>query len=390
MKTKLLYLPLFLLILSCSSVKQANQALYSGNYEQAIDIAVNRLQKNKNKKTDFQQIEILENPFSKMKNTYQDRINFLKKDTNVNTQQIYNMYLSMDNIQNKIKPLLPLYKSNGTQASFIFEDYSDDIIQAKQDYINTLYDEGVALTRGNKADNRKAYAIFGQLLNLYPNYKDAKKLRENARYYGTDFVFVVIENNTNVIIPARLEQDLLDFNTYGLDDFWTEYHVNKLSNVKYDYEVVLEFREILVSPERISEKEVPLERDIIETTYRTDRNGNYLMDEKGNRIKEEKKINVKGKLKQVIQTKSVAVGGQVHYFNLQNNQRINSYPLQSEFIFENIFATFSGDNRVLNNDELAMTKNKFVMFPPNEQMLFDASNDIKSRFAAILKRYKFN
>ncbi len=390
MKTKLLYLPLFLLILSCSSVKQANQALYSGNYEQAIDIAVNRLQKNKNKKTDFQQIEILENAFSKMKNTYQDRINFLKKDTNVNTQQIYNMYLSMDNIQNKIKPLLPLYKSNGTQASFIFEDYSDDIIQAKQDYINTLYDEGVALTRGNKADNRKAYAIFGQLLNLYPNYKNTKQLRENARYYGTDFVFVVIENNTNVIIPARLEQDLLDFNTYGLDDFWTEYHVNKLSNVKYDYEVVLEFREILVSPERISEKEVPLERDIIETTYRTDRNGNYLMDEKGNRIKEEKKINVKGKLKQVIQTKSVAVGGQVHYFNLQNNQRINSYPLQSEFIFENIFATFSGDNRVLNNDELAMTKNKFVMFPPNEQMLFDASNDIKSRFAAILKRYKFN
>lgn len=390
MKTKLLYLPLFLLILSCSSVKQANQALYSGNYEQAIDIAVNRLQKNKNKKTDFQQIEILENAFSKMKNTYQDRINFLKKDTNVNTQQIYNMYLSMDNIQNKIKPLLPLYKSNGTQANFIFEDYSDDIIQAKQDYINTLYDEGVALTRGNKADNRKAYAIFGQLLNLYPNYKDAKKLRENARYYGTDFVFVAIENNTNVIIPARLEQDLLDFNTYGLDDFWTEYHANKRSTVNYDYEVVLEFREILISPERISEKEVPLEREIIETSYRTDRNGNYLMDEKGNRIKDERKVNVKGKLKQVIQTKSVAVGGQVHYFNLQNNQRINSYPLQSEFIFENIFATFSGDNRVLNNDELAMTKNKFVMFPPNEQMLFDASNDIKSRFAAILKRYKFN
>lgn len=389
MKTKLLYLPLFLLILSCSSVKQANQALYSGNYEQAIDIAVNRLQKNKNKKTDFQQIEILENAFSKMKNAYQDKINFLKKDTNVNTQQIYNMYLSIDNIQNKIKPLLPLYKSNGTQASFIFEDYSDDIIQAKQDYINTLYDEGVALTRGNKADNRKAYAVFGQLLNLYPNYKDVKKLRENARYYGTDFVFVVIENNTNVIIPTRLEQDLLDFNTYGLDDFWTEYHANKRSTVNYDYEVVLEFREILISPERISEKEVPLEREIIETSYRTDRNGNYLMDEKGNRIKDERKVNVKGKLKQVIQTKSVAVGGQVHYFDLQRNQRINSYPLQSEFIFENIFATFSGDNRVLTNEELAMTKNKFVMFPSNEQMLFDASNDIKSRFASILKRYKF-
>lgn len=389
MKTKLLYLPLFLLILSCSSVKQANQALYSGNYEQAIDIAVNRLQKNKNKKTDFQQIAILEDAFAKMKTSYHDKINFLKKDTNVNTQQVYNLYLSMDRIQNKIKPLLPLYKANGQQANFHFEDYSNDIIQAKQDYVTSLYEDGISLMKGNKTDNRKAYNTFGQLLNLYPNYKDAKKLRDDARYYGTDFVFVVIENNTNVVIPVRLEQALLDFNTYGLDDFWTEYHANKLSNVKYDYEVVLEFREILISPERIAEKEIPLSKEIIETTYRTDRNGNFVLDQNGNKIKDEKKVTVKGNLKQVIQTKSVAVGGQVHYFDLNRNQRINSYPLQSEFIFENIFATFNGDNKVLNNDELAMTKNKFVMFPSNEQMLFDASTDIKSRFASILKRYKF-
>lgn len=390
MKTKLLYLPLLLFIFACSGVKKANKALYSGNYEQAIDIAVNRLQKNKNKKSDFQQIAILEDAFGKMKTNYNDRINFLKKDVNVNTQEVYNLYLSMDRVQNKIKPLLPLYKVNGTPANFLFDDYSDDIIQAKQDYVNSLYNEGVLLMKGSKLDNRKAYNRFGELLNLYPNYKDVKKLRDDARYYGTDFVFVIIENNTNVIIPARLEQALLDFNTYGLDDFWTEYHANKLSQTKYDYEVVLEFRDILISPERIAEKEVPLEREVVETTYRTDRNGNYVVDERGNKIKDEKRISVTGRLNQVIQTKSVVVAGQVHYFDLQRNQRINSYPLQSEFVFENIFATFRGDSRVLNSDELAMTKNKLVMFPPNEQMLFDASNDIKSRFATILKRYKFN
>lgn len=389
MKTKPLYL-LLLFVFACSSVKQANKALYSGNYEQAVDIAVNRLQKNKKKKADFEQIAILEDAFSKMKTTYQGRIDFLKKDSNVNTQEIYNLYLGLDRVQNKIKPLLPLYKANSTQANFYFEDYSDEIIQAKEDYINSLYNEGVALMRGNKIDNRKAYNTFGQLLNLYPNYKDVKKLRDDARYYGTDFVFVVIENNADVIIPTRLEDAILDFNTYGLDDFWTEYHSNKLSNVQYNYDVVLEFREILVSPERIAEKEVSLEREITETTYRTDRNGSYLLDERGNKIADERKVVVKGILNQAIQTKSVAVAGQVHYFDLQRNQRINSYPLQSEFIFENVFATFKGDNRVLNNDELAMTKNRFVPFPTNEQMLFDASNNIKSRFTAVLKRYKFN
>ncbi len=390
MKTKLLYLSLLLFVFACSSVKQSSKALYSGDYEQAIEIAVSRLQKNKQKKADFEQIAILEDAFAKMKTAYGDRISFLKKDSNVNTQEVYNLYLRMDRIQNKIKPLIPLYKENGTQANFHFENYSDEIIQAKEDYISSLYNNGVILMKGNKLDNRKAYNAFGELLNLYPNYKDVKKLRDDARYNGTDFVFVIIENNANVIIPTRLQEALLDFNTYGLDDFWTEYHSNKLSKVKYDYEVVLEFREVLVSPERLAEKEIPLEREITETTYRTDRNGNYVLDERGNRIKDEKKVVVKGRLNQVIQTKSVAVAGQVHYFDLQRNQKINSYPLQSEFIFENVFATFKGDNRVLNNDELAMTKNRVVPFPTNEQMLYDASNDIKSRFAAILKRYKFN
>ena len=390
MKTKLSYLILFILTVSCSGVKQANKALYSGNYEQAIDIAVKRLQKNKNKKTDKEQVALLEDAFAKMKSAYTEKIGFLKKDINVNTQKVYDLYLRMDKVQNKIKPLLPLYKANGTPATFTFEDFSDQIVQAKQDYVTSLYDEGVVLSKGNKNDNRKAYNTFGQLLNLYPNYQDAKKLREEARYKGTDFVYVTLENNTNVVIPIRLEQALLDFNTYGLDDFWTEYHGNPIKGQKYDYEVVLEFREIAVSPERLAEKEIPLEREIIETLYKKDRSGNYILDDRGNKITEEVKSIVKGRLNQVIQTKSVGVAGQVHYFDLQRNQKINSYPLQSEFIFENLFAEFSGDKRVLNKDEEAMIRNKFVPFPSNEQMLFDASNDIKSRFASILKRYKFN
>lgn len=390
MQTKLLYLSLLLFVFACSGVKQANKALYSGDYEKAIEVAVNRLQKNKNKKADQEQVAILENAFAKMKTTYKDRISFLEKGFNVDTQEIYNLYLRMDNAQHKIKPLLPLYKASGMQADFAFEDFSDQIVQAKQDYVNSLYDEGVRLSKGSKQDNRKAYNTFGRLLDLYPNYKDVKRLQQEARYKGTDFVYVVVENHTNVVIPVRLEETLLDFNTYGLDDFWTAYHASQVKGQQYDYEVVLEFREIAVSPERLSEKEVLLEREIVETTYRTDRNGNYILDERGNKIREETKTIVKGKLNQVIQTKSVGVAGQVHYFDLQRGQRTNSYPLQSEFIFENVFAEFTGDKKVLNKDEEAMIRNRFVPFPSNEQMLFDASNDIKSRFASILKRYKFS
>jgi hypothetical protein len=33
---------------------------------------------------------------------------------------------------------------------------------------------------------------------------------------GTDYV-IVSTNDTNQLIPARLQSDLMDFNTYGLD-----------------------------------------------------------------------------------------------------------------------------------------------------------------------------
>jgi hypothetical protein len=143
----------------------------------------------------------------------------------------------------------------------------------------------------------------------------------------------------------------------------------------------------LVSPERISEKEIALQKEIKDGyVYKTDRNGNYVLDSNGNKIKEDKIINVSGTLLQVIQTKSLAVTGQVQHFDVAKDKRINTFPLQTEFIFENVFAEFKGDNRVLSKDEKAMVNNKFVPFPSNEQMLFDASSEIKSRLAAILKR----
>jgi hypothetical protein len=79
------------------------------------------------------------------------------------------------------------------------------------------------------------------------------------------------------------------------------------------------------------------------------------------------------------------VGGAVIYKDLNKRQRINSFPLSSEFIFENAFATFRGDERALTFEDRALLNNYFVPFPNNEQMVFDAGQDIKERFKVILR-----
>ena len=61
----------------------------------------------------------------------------------------------------------------------------------------------------------------------------------------------------------------------------------------------------------------------------------------------------------------------------------------SEFIFENIFATYRGDKRALLKEDKRLMRNQYIDFPSNEQMIFDTSTDLKNKFSRILKRRSF-
>ena len=65
-----------------------------------------------------------------------------------------------------------------------------------------------------------------------------------------------------MVIPIRLEEDLLDFNTYKLNDLWTVYHNNHKINIIYDFGMIVNFRQINISPEQIKEKEFIKEKQI--------------------------------------------------------------------------------------------------------------------------------
>lgn len=393
MKNAVLLLACLLLLVSCSSIKQSQKELNRGNFNSAINIAIENLQKNKLKKGNQELIPILEDAFQKQTERSLMRIAFLEKEGNpASNREIFSLYSNLDHIQNKIRPLLPLYNTKkGRDAQFKFEDYSSNLIEAKEDYVIFLYDHSLNLIdKNNKLDFRLAHKSLAELQKLSPNYKNTEQLLRDAHYNGTDYVFVEINNRTNQIIPARLERDLLDFNTYGLDDFWTEFHSINKRDIDYDFEVKMEFRELLISPERIQESQIPIEREIKDGyTYQVDRSGNYILDSDGNRIKVDRFIVVKGTLYQTIQTKALALNGKVDYYDATRRQTMNSHPLETQFVFENAFATFKGDERALNNDEKALLRNRFMPFPSNEQMLYDASGEIKNRLSAILKRNKF-
>lgn len=390
MKKKLYFLFIVISLVSCNSAKKAQRNMAMGNFEQAIDIAINHLQRDQTRNRGQEQMLILEEAFDKLKFRDKKRIRFLEREKNqANIIEIYNTYLKLDRIQNQIQPLLPLYhEGEGRNINFDFIDYSTAILNAQDELVEFYYAEATTLLgTQEKFSARKAFDDLQELERLRPNYKNTRQLINDAFYMGTDFVIASVQNQTNFVIPKQVEEAITDFNTFGLDDKWTQYHSTVEPGLDYDYELIIDFMDFLFSPDQLRERETPLKDEVVDGwRYKTDARGNFIRDEKGNKIKEDVFVEVEGVLLQSIQMKSVAVEARVVFQDLKANQTINTFPLASEFIFENVYAQFQGDARVLNDEEKAMTRNRPVPFPSNERMLIDASEDIKAKLKSIIKR----
>jgi len=395
MKNTLLICGIMALLIACGGVKKTQEAVNTGNYSHAIYSAINNLADNKSRKNHQPFILLLEEAYKKNTERELQQISFLSKDGNpANFEAIYEGYNNLKQIQESIRPLLPLeiYDEN-RNASFVLRNYDEEILDAKVSLSDYLYDNATQLLENanNKIDYRRAYDDFAYLDRINPGYADTRQKMEEAYQEGLDYVKVQVVNETQQIVPERLEAELLNFNTYGLDDFWTQYHANPLNEIKYDYEMLVAFKDIRISPEQVQEKQYVKEKQIKDGyTYLEDENGNLVKDSLGNEIKVDRFKTVQCSYYQFTQHKAAQVSGQVRYVDLRNRQTLNSYPLASEFIFQHVYANYNGDKRALDNDLVALVNQGAVPFPSNEQMVYDAGEDLKLRLKDIVVRQKFN
>ena len=391
MKKVLLTLVLATIIVSCSSRKQVEKAINSGNYEKAIYDALDKLETNKNKKSKADYVLMLKDAYVKSVNRDLDKIKLLKKDNNPEFYKtIYETYQKLNARQEAIKPFMPLQVNNKT-INFKFNDYSNDIINAKEKASDYLYEKGLKqLDSESKAEIREGYNTFQYIESINPNYEKTREFMEEAHMLGTSYVLVNIENQTEQIIPERLEKDLLNFDAYGLNQFWTVYHASQNQNTNYDYAMTLKLKRINISPEQVKENEMVRERNIVDGwTYKLDRNDNVMKDSLGNDIKVDKIINVKARYSEFTQLKSTQVIGEVIYVDLITNAVIDTFTIESEFIFQNIYAICRGDMRALTKEERLLTNNALIPFPTNEQMVYDTGEDLKIKLKRIINSFRF-
>lgn len=382
----------FLLLTACG-VKQTQNLLSSGNYDEAINNSISNLRSNKDKKGNQDYVYLLEEAFAKAKERDLNAINLWEKEKNPNNfEKIYNTYIQLNNRQEKIKPLLPLrLLKEGRNAIFPFNNYNDEIVASKNNLSGYLYANAKSLlSSSDKMSFRKAYDDLGYLNEINPNYKNVISLMDEAHYKGTDYVFVNAKNETDKIIPIRLQNDLLDFNTYGLNNKWTVFHGSKEKGINYDYGMTIRFQNILVSPEQIKEKEFIKERQIKDGQKRLlDANGKEVIDNTGKVVMVDNMIKVTARIFESRQFKSSQIQAKVDYIDFRSNQLIQSFPLVSEFVFENIYATCKGDKRASDDNYYSYFDKRAVPFPSNEQMVYDTGENLKTKLKELINRNTF-
>jgi hypothetical protein len=226
---------------------------------------------------------------------------------------------------------------------------------------------------------------------INPNFRDTRALMQQALEQGTHYILVGLQNQSQTVLPERLEEELLNFSTYGINDQWTQYHNNKINALDYDYDLDIIIDRIVISPEQVLQKELIKEKQIKDGfIYEYDTNGNVKKDSLGNDIKKDKFITIKANVIQNTQLKESNVNAIVQLKDKRTLQVVDRFPVNSSFVFTYIYGSIYGDRRALEANYLETLNPQSVNFPPDEQMVYDTGEDLKLKIKQILNRLTYN
>lgn len=381
MVKRILISSLLLISFGCSPIKKINNNVVSGEFDKAINKTISELKKIKNKKKKIQYELILKDIYNRAVVNSKDKISRFKKDGNPEFfDDIYFEYDKLIKRQNKLKNL------SSERLNFNFENYDSELINFRyktSDYFLKISNSFIS--NNNKFDYRKAYNYLTVIESINPNYLDTRSLIKLCLVKGKDYILLNVLNESKSVLFEDLEKDILNIKGYDLNSTWKSFFTkNDSFEGTYDFYIDLAFKSFIISPERLVQKEGFSEKNIVDgLTYKLDDEGNVMKDSLGNDIKVDKLIKISVKSIESIQSKSAKVLAEIRFIDKKKNV-IEKFPLESEFWFRNRFLEYDGDKRVLTKEQIKLSKNRFMPFPPDEVLIFNNSENIKRKMKRII------
>lgn len=368
------------LLAGCAS---SEKLLQRGQYDKAIEKSVKKLRKDPG---NDKELYVLKEAYTKANAFDRDRISFLEKEgRSENYIEIYDLYQRLDRRQDRIKTL-----PSSLMDEFTIINYDDELIASKEQAAEVSYQRGLEyMDAGNRESARLAFYEFDRVMQIYPDYKDVRDRINEAEYMGTNQVLFVIENNSEIILPERFDEELKKIGMADLNDRWIQYSVYEDEEVIYDYFIMLDIRDIAISPERVDRESYTETAEVQDgMKYVLDERGNVKKDSLGNDIREPNMVTISAEVTETRQWKEAIVGGSINYIDLRTDQLVRSEDISVTALFEHYSAGFTGDERALSEDSKNIIGREMVQFPPNEIMLMDSADLLKEKSKEVMSRNK--
>lgn len=369
---------------ACSSTQRLVEA---GSYDTAISKARKKLIGKENKSP--KHVKALEEAFRKANERDLARVHVLENSTHPEDwDEIFAIGRRIENRQAMVRPLLPLVDKTGYEAVFRMVKTEEILYKAKDNAVMAWYE--LAQEYLNQAEQgdylaaRQALEALERIQRYHSNYRDVSQLTRLARDLGTVRVLVKLENEEGHFISPALEQKILDLNLSRLRSEWVEF-VDDPASGRIHFEVILRVHTIRVSPETMEEREKQHSKEIEDGfQYVLDASGNVMRDSLGNDIKVPKIVQVQATILETFQEKMSYIEGGIEFHDMQNNRILHREPISVEAAFRHKAQRFFGDKRALSSNERKIIPP--VSFPPDEEMILMAIDELKGRFIHKIER----
>lgn len=369
---------LFIVALLLSGCGSTTKKLQQGNYDAVIDRTVKKLIR----KPDVKDAAEMDRAYAMANERDYERIKFLKMENNPdNYDEIFNRYNMLKERQRKVRTVTPL-TVDGKSFNYDYVDYDTEMVAAKRKAADFFYNNGKGLLENalQKEDYRSAYY---QLMKASEysggQFEQIDELIYEARFNGISRIIVEVTNQAPLQLPRQVEDDLISFDTRGLDNEWTEYHFKHLDEeANYDYMVVVKLLSIMVSPDGVKDVDEVFNKRISDGfEYVLDASGNVMKDTAGNDIKLQKFKDITCTLVESQQIKSVEIRGEVEIMSMNPKRLMQKEPFGASNLFEHSSARAIGDIGALSEEALTKSKQEKIPFPTDVEMVMTCTETIK-------------
>jgi ribosomal protein L21 len=357
--------------------KSGTKALERGDYYNAVVQSVEKLRKD----TDNDKAAaVLPTAY---KYASEDLLNNISRAKSANQQfryeRVVESYQKLNALHDMIEQCVPCRRLVTPQSYFAEAQQSKDIAAGER------YDVAEELLRkGTIPAAREAYNNYEFLQSYAPDYKDVNIRIEEALNAGS-FHVVVEQPKLN----SRLFNYSHEYFQSRIDEFL---RTNKRLNKFIRFYDPAEAKQVKLKPDHVVRLEF-LDFVVGETNVQTDR---YEVTSKDSVKVGTTKVNGKnqdvyGKVKaritksrKVVRSRGVML---LEIYDFRSNKTLLKEELPGEFTWVNEWASYNGDERALNKEELLLTQRREELPPAPQQLFIEFCKPIYDQFTSRVKRF---